>query len=1572
MFVNNANATVLFDAANTQSGQLTINAGTVRLGGTGDTFGANTQAIRVGTGASLDLNNVSTTVGSVGEEGSSDGGTISLGSAVLTVGGSATTFQNSISGTGGITHSGSGTLNLYGSQSYSGTTSVSAGTIATGVAMSSAVYSITGTGTFSTSAANLISDTASMTLGGGTLSIGGAETFGNNGVSLTASTSSTVSVGSGFTASVSGTVTGSGNVSKTGTGQINLSGNNDYTGTTTVSAGFLEAQSANALGSVAAGTTVSSGATLKLWSATGFTSAAEALTINGSGVGSGGALLNEGGSNSYAGAITLGSASRINASTNTTLTLDVASGSAITGTQNLTFGGNGNILVNDNIAISSGTITKDGNGRVTISGTQTATGGITVSGGTLVYNASNSGSGAVTVNSGGTIAGTGSIGATTIKSGGTMSPGNSPGTQTYSNLTWEGGGNYNWQIHDATGAAGTGYDTFSTGSFSITANSGSKFNVNLWSLSGVGPDTNGAAINFDSANDGSWVLGTFSSISGFAANAFTINTASANGTSGFANSFTGGTFSISTNSTQLLLVYTAPVSNFTVTVNSGAVDQGAGSGITGGAAQFTGAGALIKLGLGTLVMTNNNNTYSGATTIAEGAISITAASPSGSAGALGNASTPVAVGTTTNAVAAGFDFGAAVENGRELTINAGNGAGGTRAITTSFGSGTATQSGGVTVGTNTAITVASGSTLLVSGALTGTSGLSVNGSGVTVLSGSSTSFSGPITNATGSTLRVGNNSGLGTGSLVLNGGTFASDSGTARTLANNITLGGNVTLGDATGTGDLTLNGTVGLGSSTRTLTVGNLTTLGGAVGGSGGLTKSGSGTLILAGVNTFSGNVDITEGRLNVTNSSAIGNSAAVTVSSGATLGVSSLEEIGSLAGAGDVSLGALLIAGGANTSTVYSGEMRNGAGFVKKGTGTLTLSGASIATGETYIVGGTLLFTANQGGSFTNIINIGETDSTGANSIFAIGGNGLTFANNVNVRAGDADTATIDAQNTTGTTTLNGLLTLGKNADIRAAAGGGLLINGNISGNFTIGKRGAGTATLAGTTAGGTKFDLWEGELQIASAGNLGDSATSINNKIYFDSGSLGATGTFTIGANNGMFVGGGGAKFRVSSANTLTVAGTIDNTATNVITKLGDGTLTLTSTSNSGNNRFDLLAGELQVSAVGNLGDKTGAFLGNKLFFNGGALGATGNIFLDGENGVTLGGNGTIRVATGNTLTLQGFINDQELTGLSLSKTGAGTLFFDKTGVNEFSGTTLVINEGVVSTWNPALLPSGIQLGSATAATSGTYRFAKTDGGVTANNNFTVNSGGGGIQVTDNTLTVGGTISGSGNFSKTGAGSLTLTGNNGYNGALTVSAGTLQLNRTGGASLGSVGSINVAGTATLLISATSQVNNDQVEVTLSGGTITRGTGVSEVFGNLNVSAASFLNFGSGTAGSIEFGTYTQDTGSALLTVQNFFQGNSLVFSQNLVDLGYISASSAGSFNNGYFAFADGFNTTWNGSDAFTITAIPEPSTYLAAAGLLAMFLWPVRRRLIKDTKSILGLRPNGRDRIESYRNA
>jgi hypothetical protein len=152
---------------------------------------------------------------------------------------------------------------------------------------------------------------------------------------------------------------------------------------------------------------------------------------------------------------------------------------------------------------------------------------------------------------------------------------------------------------------------------------------------------------------------------------------------------------------------------------------------------------------------------------------------------------------------------------------------------------------------------------------------------------------------------------------------------------------------------------------------------------------------------------------------------------------------------------------------------------------------------------------------------------------------------------------------------------------------------------------------------------------------------------------------------------------------------------------------------------------------------------------------------------------------------------------------------------------------------------------------------------------------------------------------------------------------------------------------------------VNNSSA-VTLSGGTIQRGSGVSEVFGNLNLTTGSFLDFGTGSTGTLSFGTYTP---SALLTVDNFFQGNVLTFRSDL----------SGSINNtNSFRFDNAFTSSWDsGSTTFTITAIPEPSTYLAAAGLLAVLMWPSRRRLLKDAKSVLGLRPPMRDRLSPAAN-
>jgi len=69
----------------------------------------------------------------------------------------------------------------------------------------------------------------------------------------------------------------------------------------------------------------------------------------------------------------------------------------------------------------------------------------------------------------------------------------------------------------------------------------------------------------------------------------------------------------------------------------------------------------------------------------------------------------------------------------------------------------------------------------------------------------------------------------------------------------------------------------------------------------------------------------------------------------------------------------------------------------------------------------------------------------------------------------------------------------------------------------------------------------------------------------------------------------------------------------------------------------------------------------------------------------------------------------------------------------------------------------------------------------------------------------------------------------------------------------------------------------------------------------------------------------------------------------------------------NTSLFQFSGGFTSAWNdGNSIFTITAIPEPSTYVAAIGLLALMLWPSRRRLIKDARSIFGLRAPMRDRL------
>jgi autotransporter-associated beta strand protein len=208
----------------------------------------------------------------------------------------------------------------------------------------------------------------------------------------------------------------------------------------------------------------------------------------------------------------------------------------------------------------------------------------------------------------------------------------------------------------------------------------------------------------------------------------------------------------------------------------------------------------------------------------------------------------------------------------------------------------------------------------------------------------------------------------------------------------------------------------------------------------------------------------------------------------------------------------------------------------------------------------------------------------------------------------------------------------------------------------------------------------------------------------------------------------------------------------------------------------------------------------------------------------------------------------------------------------------------------------------------------------------------------------MTNSGVISGSGPVVKTGTGTLTLSGAgaNIYSGLTTIDAGTLNLNKSAdtAAITGNV-TLSASG-ATLLLSASGQVA-DTSAVTLSGGTIRRGGNVSEVFGGLNVDAASFLDFGAdNAAGTLSFGTYTA---SALLTVQNFLPGNKLQFATGF-NTALLPAGTPGNLSNADFSFSNGFTTGTEGG-YFTITAVPEPSTYVAAAGLLVLLVLARRRR-------------------------
>src|SRR5581483_11967767 len=221
-------------------------------------------------------------------------------------------------------------------------------------------------------------------------------TFNNSAVNYTISSGD----GSG--------IAGNGVLTKNGTGKVTISSSNSYTGATAVNNGILNLQNSSALGATS-GVTVAAGAALELQ---GGITVDRALSLSGTGQGSG-ALRNVQDSNTYSGLLTLAGDTTLQSDSGT---LAITNAGTITGSGfNLTVAGSGNGSIASNISVGSGSLTKNGSGTWTLSGASNAFTGLTMNGGALTVNGTNSGG--TTINSGSVILSSGNAAGSTVSFG---------------------------------------------------------------------------------------------------------------------------------------------------------------------------------------------------------------------------------------------------------------------------------------------------------------------------------------------------------------------------------------------------------------------------------------------------------------------------------------------------------------------------------------------------------------------------------------------------------------------------------------------------------------------------------------------------------------------------------------------------------------------------------------------------------------------------------------------------------------------------------------------------------------------------------------------------------------------------------------------------------------------------------------------------------------------------------------------------------------------------------------------------------------------------------------------------
>jgi autotransporter-associated beta strand protein len=748
---------------------------------------------------------------------------VALGAHLLTISGTGDVHIGGIiSGTGGVTKNGSGTLRYNGivANTYSGLTRVNTGTLELG--KSFGLNSVAGdlvigdnVGGINADVVRLLVDhqisnfsditinqsglldlnnqdetvgplalfEGGITTGVGTLTLNGDITATGlvggplNGAPISGRlnlgngtrTIETLSGGSSAALYIDATVSGTNGFTKAGSGLMRLASSNSYTGLTIIEDGSLAIEDSDALGSVASadGTIVESGAALLL--AGQNMVVRDRLELHGPGFSSPlGALWTANGTtNSYDGIVTLADATSIGV-----------------------VGATGRLMMGNRIA-GVGGFTKVNNGTLVLSGgtDNTYAGATIVNEGTLELAKSGSGIEAI-------------VGSALI--------------------IGDGSGGAESDVVRYTGSSTSQI----LSSVPITVNSSGLLDLNDHN-DDIGPLT----LNVGRVHTGTGTLSLFGNVTA-----------------------TSDASSIAFISGRLLISATR-----TVIVNEGGFLQPD----LRISADIAGAGGLTKTGEGYLAL-GGSNTYGGTTTITSGTL---AAEDSF---ALGSTNGPTIVQTDATLALVSFGLHVGLE---QLTINTG-----TNRIGLHSYSGSNSWAGNIILSTNILVRVIGD--LSLSGAISGPGGITKLGAG-------SLYFRGNVANGYVGDTRVNEGALVLAKSLIdgsIRGDLFIGD-GVGGALSDvvrivglgQINLSSDVTiassglfdLNDITETvGSLSGSGRVDLGAGLLGINGARSTTYSGLIVGTGGLSKTGLGTLTLTGNNTYSGQTQVSDGTLLVNGS--------------------------------------------------------------------------------------------------------------------------------------------------------------------------------------------------------------------------------------------------------------------------------------------------------------------------------------------------------------------------------------------------------------------------------------------------------------------------------------------------------------------------------------------------------------------------------------------------------------------------------------------------------------------------------------------------------------------------------